>query len=509
MASQTAPALEMTGIAKRFGAFSALESVDLSLARGEIVALLGENGAGKTTLMNVLFGHYSADEGEVRVFGEPLASGRPRAAIRAGVGMVHQHFTLAPNLTVIENVVAGTAKLSGLSLGLSAARARLRALGTRFGLAIDPDARVGDLSVGEAQRVEILKSLFRDARILVLDEPTAVLTPAEGEKLFATLRLMARDGLSVIFISHKLGEVLSGADRVVVLRGGRMVGMRATAETSREELAELMVGRRVERPERRERPAGRPVLVARGLTLRRDGRTLLDGAGFTLNAGEILGLIGVSGNGQKPLADILFGLTAPSAGTVEILGQTPARASPRDMVRRGLGRVPEDRHAEGAVGDLALWENAVLERLREPRFSGRFLVRRGAARAFAAHLATRFDIRGASPDKRIRLLSGGNMQKLILGRNLDGEPPVLVVAQPTRGLDEGAIAGVHAWLLEARERGAGILLISEDLDEVLRLADRAIAIHAGRLSAAVPTAGLDARRLGLMMAGEDIGRAAA
>lgn len=502
-------ALALRGIGKRFGAFAALSGVDLHVRRGEIVALLGENGAGKTTLMNILFGHYTADEGTVSVFGQRLPAGRPRAAIEAGVGMVHQHFTLAPNLSVIENVVAGTASLLSFRLDLAAARGKLAAIAKRFGLKIDPSRRVGDLSVGEQQRVEILKALYRDARILILDEPTGVLTPAEADRLFEVLRLMAREGLSVIFISHKLGEVLAGADRVVVLRAGSVVAERATGTTSREELAELMVGRRVARPVRESLAAGAILLKADRLTLERGGRRLLDGASFDVRAGEILGLIGVSGNGQKPLADILFGLERPSAGTLTLQGRTANAETARSRVAAGLGRIPEDRNSEGAIGDMSLWENAVLERVRETRFSGRFLVRRGAARRFAAELVGRFDIRGGDPEKRIRLLSGGNMQKLVLGRNLADAPPVIVAAQPTRGLDEGAVAAVHTQLLEARARGAAILLISEDLDEVLRLSDRAMAIHEGRLSSAVPTDGLDARRLGMMMAGEALERDAA
>ncbi|KQT85283.1 ABC transporter ATP-binding protein [Aurantimonas sp. Leaf443] len=490
------PVLRMEHVTKRFGALTANEDVTLELRRGELLALLGENGAGKTTLMNILFGHYTADEGRVTAFGELLPPGRPRAAIAAGIGMVHQHFALAPNLTVLENVMVGTQSLSAPRSRTRPAREKLLSLAERFGLRVDPDARVGDLSVGEQQRVEILKSLTRDARILVLDEPTAVLTRQEADGLFATLKLMAAEGLSLIFISHKLNEVMAAADRVVVLRGGRVVAERASAGTSADELAELMVGRRVERPVRARKAPGPVVLELEGVGL---GRRLAD-LSFAVRGGETLGIVGVSGNGQGALCDLLCGLERPTAGCLSIAG-APVPAGPRAFVEAGVARIPEDRNAQGAIGEMALWENAVLERVREPRFSRLGFVRRKAARAFTAGLMQRFDMRGGTPDTRTRLLSGGNMQKLILGRNLAGSPRLLIAAQPTRGLDEGAIAAVHAEILAARQAGAAVVLISEDLDEVLRLSDEVRAIVKGRLSPAIPVEEADARRLGLMMAG--------
>lgn len=497
----TEPVLELKGITKRFGALTANDGVSLHLKKGEILALLGENGAGKTTLMNILFGHYAADAGEVRVNGQHLPPGQPRAAIAAGVGMVHQHFTLGGNLTVTENIIIGSESLLRLSSRQDVAKARILALARTFGLPIDPDARVADLSVGERQRVEILKALYRDASILILDEPTAVLARPEAEQLFRILRGMTRGGLSIIFISHKLHEVMAASDRVTVLRGGRVVAERVTADTSAAELAELMVGRSVSRPKRDAHPAGAPVVVARGLTVTAGGGAALDAIDFEVRQGEILGIVGVSGNGQAMLGRVLSGLARPDAGRLTFDGQDMAGFTPRDAVRQGIGRVPEDRHAEGAVGDLAVWENAVLERLREPAFSRWGVVRRTAARAHAADLIRRFDIRGAAPETRTRLLSGGNMQKLILGRNLAARPRFLLANQPTRGLDEGAIAAVHAELLAARAAGAAILLISEDLDEAVGLSDRIQAIVKGRLSAPVPSDQADARTLGLMMAG--------
>ncbi|MGP1356513.1 ABC transporter ATP-binding protein [Roseicyclus sp.] len=493
--------LRLQGITKRFGALTANDDVSLDLAEGEILALLGENGAGKTTLMNILFGHYAADEGRVEVFGRELPPGRPRAAIEAGVGMVHQHFTLAGNLTVLENVMLGSEPMLRLRSRREEARARLMALSERFGLPVVPEARVARLSVGERQRVEILKALYRDARILILDEPTAVLARPEAQRLFETLRGMTGQGLSIIFISHKLNEVMAASDRVAVLRGGRLVAERRTAETSPDELAELMVGRRVTRPKREAHGVGGPMLRAEGVTVEIEGKTALDGVSFHVNRGEILGIVGVSGNGQAALGALLSGLAAPKAGALTLEGREIGGLGPRAFIAEGIGRIPEDRHAEGVVGELSVWENAVLERLSSPEFSRRGFVRRAEGRAHAATLIERFDVRGAGPETRIRLLSGGNMQKLILGRVLAAAPKVILANQPTRGLDEGAIAAVHAELLAARAAGAAVILISEELEEAVGLADRLQAIVGGRLSRPVPAEEADPRRLGLMMAG--------
>ncbi len=492
--------LEISGVSKRFGTNLANDNISLSLAKGEIVALLGENGAGKTTLMSILFGHYVPDTGKVSVMGEDLPPGKPRAAIRAGIGMVHQHFSLAPNLTVLENVMTGTENLWSLASNVSAARKKLMAISERFGLRVDPDARLGDLSVGEQQRVEILKALYNDARILVLDEPTAVLTNIEAEKLFSTLKDMARQGLSLIFISHKLDEVMATADRIVVLRGGRLVAERKAADTSKAELAELMVGRAVHRPVRDAATPGETVLEAVGVTVRQDGVDRLKAVDFHLRAGEVLGIIGVSGNGQTVLAQLLSGTAQRSAGDLVLYGHGIGDLTVAEAVEAGIGRIPEDRNREGAIGEMAIWENAVLERIQ--RFSRHGLVDRRAGIAFAKKIIEGFDVRGGTPVSRIRLLSGGNMQKLILGRNLIERPRILLAAQPARGLDEGAVAAVHERILEARRAGTAVLLISEDLEEVMALADRIQAIVGGRLSPPVKAEDVDARRLGLMMAGE-------
>ena len=496
----TTPVLQIEGVSKRFGNIVANEDVSLSLAKGEIVALLGENGAGKTTLMSVLFGHYVPDSGRILIEGAELPHGRPRAAIRAGVGMVHQHFSLAPNLTVLENVMTGTETLWSWRSATGAARSKLLAISERFGLKVDPDARLGDLSVGEQQRVEILKALYNDARILILDEPTAVLTNIEAERLFATLKEMAQQGLSLIFISHKLEEVMATADRIVVLRGGRMVAERKASETSKAELAELMVGRRVTRPVREPGMPGDVSLEMRDVTVKSGGVERLKNVSFSLRAGEILGIIGVSGNGQTALAQLLSGTSGRASGELLLYGRPVADLDVAAAVAAGIGRIPEDRNKEGAIGEMAIWENAVLERL--PSFSRSGLVDRTAGIAFAREIINQFDVRGGNPTSRTRLLSGGNMQKLILGRNLHERPRILLAAQPARGLDEGAVAAVHARILEARRQGTAVLLISEDLDEVIALADRIHAIVGGRLSPSVDADDADARMLGLMMAGE-------
>ncbi len=492
--------LEISGVSKRFGDTLANDNISLSLDEGKIIALLGENGAGKTTLMNILFGHYVPDEGSVSVMGHHLPPGKPRDAIAAGIGMVHQHFALAANLTVLENVMTGSESLWRPVSNTIAARKKLMELSERFGLKVDPEARLGDLSVGEKQRVEILKALYNDAKILVLDEPTAVLTNLEAEKLFSTLKDMARQGLSLIFISHKLDEVMATADRILVLRGGRSVAERRAGETSKAELAELMVGRAVNRPVRDVVEHGKVVLEAIGVTVRIDGVDRLKSVNFRLRAGEVLGIIGVSGNGQTVLAKVISGLINPSEGDLLIYGVDVGSLDVADVVKSGIGRIPEDRTGEGSIGEMTIWENAILERL--PDYAKNGLIDRKAGIAFAKRIIEAFDVRGGTPNSRFRLLSGGNMQKLIVGRNLIENPKILLAAQPARGLDEGAVAAIHERILDARRHGTAILLISEDLDEVMELSDRIQAIVGGKLSPPVDADHADARLLGLMMAGE-------
>lgn len=504
------PVLRMSGITKRFGPLLANDAISLSLGAGEVLALLGENGAGKSTLMSILFGHYVADAGEIAVFGKALPPGDPAAALAAGVGMVHQHFTLADNLSVLDNVMLGTESLWRPFSRRRAARTRLLETARRFGLEVDPEARIGRLSVGERQRVEILKALYRGARILILDEPTAVLTPQESERLFDTLGEMVRQGLSLIFISHKLDEVLRVSTRVAVLRAGKLVAELPAAGATRDTLAELMVGRAVERPARVARARGAEVLQLDAVhTARMRGHAHLNGVSLSVHAGEIVAIAGVAGNGQEALADLCHGMLAATQGRVTVAG-APMAARPRDWVAREVARVPEDRHAVGVVGDLAVWENAVSERLHTPAFSRLGWIRRGAARAFARQLVERHDVRLSGIDVPARALSGGNMQKLILGRALSvgdqrapDAPPLLIVAnQPTWGLDIGAVAGIHRKLLAAAGAGAAILIISEDLDEIFAIADRVAVMVKGRLVDTRPVEDWTLTTMGLAMAGQ-------
>lgn len=502
----TAPAvLRLSGITKRFGPLTANDAISFELARGEVVALLGENGAGKTTLMNILFGHYVADEGTVEAFGKVLPPGDPHAALEAGIGMVHQHFTLADNMTVLENIALGTQGLWGWKLDRAAARERIARMSGQFGLAVDPSALVGSLSVGERQRVEILKALYRDAKILILDEPTAVLTPAETDALFATLKLLVSQGLSIIFISHKLNEVVAVSDRVLVLRAGKLAGERVTAETNRAELAALMVGQEVTPPPVEAIEPGPLQLVLNTVsTARRGTGAFLDNVTLSLRGGEITGLAGVSGNGQAALAGLIAGTEMPVAGEIIVRGTAARDWSPRSALSAGIGRIPEDRHAVGTIGDMSVTENVIAERYRSERFSRRGFLDWRAARKFAEEIIADYDVKCPSPDARIRLLSGGNMQKLILGRALDSEPSVILANQPTRGLDVGAVGYVHRKLLEARGRGAAILLISEDLEEILALSDRIIVMSKGKLSAPSARGERTIAQLGELMAGHGV-----
>ncbi len=512
----TTPALRLRGITKRFGALLANEAVDLDLARGEILALLGENGAGKTTLMNILFGHYVADEGTIEVADEagalrPLPAGSPGAALAAGIGMVHQHFALAESLSVIENVVLGTRSLLSPDLGLRSARRRLDGIMRESGLSVDPRSRVASLGVGEKQRVEILKVLYRGARILVLDEPTAVLAPQEAEQLFGVLRRLREQGLSVIFISHKLGEVAALADRVAVLRAGRKVADQPVAGADKAALASLMVGRDVTPSRRVPQPPGPPLLGLDHVTVPGErGRAGLVDATLTVHSGEILGIAGVSGNGQAELAGLLAGTKRPTTGTLRLAGKA-VPPGPAAAVAAGIGRIPEDRHREGGVGSFSVAENLALEKLADPEVQSWGFLRFGQMRQAAARAIAAYDIRCPGPEAPVRLLSGGNMQKVILARVFESDPRLVLADQPTRGLDVGAAGEVHRRLLEARGRGAGVVLISEDLDELLAISDRIAVMAQGRLSAPQPVESVTLAELGLKMAGHrgDQDRAAA
>jgi simple sugar transport system ATP-binding protein len=503
MADAPVEALSLNGITKRFGELTANDAVSFSVDKGEVIALLGENGAGKTTLMNILFGQYTADSGTVAVFGKTLPPGNSRAALDAGVGMVHQHFTLADNLTVQENITLGVRSLFSLRSGRAAARAKIIDLSTKFHLVVSPDARVGSLTVGERQRVEILKALYRDVRILILDEPTAVLTPQETDDLFATLRLAIESGLSIIFISHKLHEVMAIADRVVVLRHGKMIGGARTQDTDKHALAAMMMGTEATAPQVAPANPGPPLLELRDVTTPNIASAPgLKTVSLALRAGQIIGLAGVSGNGQAAMADVVGGLRSPSSGYVELNGTRIQKWSPRTAVQSGVARIPEDRHKTGTIADFDLTENAILERYKTAAFSTSGWLNWRKSRAFAQSIIDKYDVRCPGAETPIRLLSGGNMQKLILGRVLEADPQIILANQPVRGLDIGAVNYVHSQLLAARDRGAAVLLISEDLDEVMALSDVIHVIVGGRLSPAFGRAEMTPAQLGIWMAGQ-------
>ncbi len=493
--------LRLSGITKRFGALLANDDVSLTLRRGEILGLLGENGAGKTTLMNILFGHYVADAGTIEVEGQILPPGLPAAALGAGIGMVHQHFTLAENLTVLDNIVLGTESLWRPSSNSQKARARIKQLAQEFGLEVNADAIIASLSVGERQRVEILKALYREAKILVLDEPTAVLTPQESTALFETLKRFVAKGLSIIFISHKLGEILAACSRVSVLRGGKLVAERGVEGATRAELAELMIGRNIPQAKSDVQIAGEVVLKLDGVNTRHLFQSLSE-ITFYIRAGEIFGVAGVSGNGQSLLADVVSGVVAPAQGVMALNGETVSRINPRAMISRGVARIPEDRHAEGLISDMSITENVISESYRSAKFAAGGLIKWKKARGFAQEIITAYEVKCPSPEARVRLLSGGNMQKLILGRVMANSPCLVLANQPTRGLDVGAVNYVHEQLLAARKRGAAILLISEDIDELLSLSDRIAVMFRGQLSKAGPRESVTIKDLGLMMAGQ-------
>ncbi|MFK7869873.1 MAG: ABC transporter ATP-binding protein [Roseobacter sp.] len=495
--------LRLEGITKRFGGLVANDAISLHLKRGEVLALLGENGAGKTTLMNILFGQYTADAGTVEVFGKRLQPGKARAALDAGVGMVHQHFSLAANLTVLDNILLGTERLTALFSRQSEARQKITDLVERFHLAVDLNARVSDLSVGERQRVEILKALFRDVRILILDEPTAVLTPQEASALFKTLREAVQQGLSIIFISHKLNEVMSLADRVVVLRHGRVLAERVIGDEDKAGLAALMVGDNKQISHVAPGVAGPPLLRLENVSLAPDANKQgLRHISMSLHAGQITGLAGVSGNGQGVLADLIAGLHMPAQGDMLVEGRQVAAWTPRAALAAGVARIPEDRHATGSIADFDLTENVILETYRAAPYSRSGWLSWSQARKNAQDVISQYDVRCPGPDTAIRLLSGGNMQKFIVGRALKTGPCIILANQPVRGLDIGAVSAVHARLIAARDAGAAVFLVSEDLDEINMLSDVVHVISEGRLSPGFARGSLGVQELGLWMAGQ-------
>jgi len=500
--SNDAPAAELLGVSKAFFGVLANDRIDLDLRHGEVHALLGENGAGKSTLCSILAGLYKPDAGEILIDGIPQTFHSPRNALAAGVGMVYQHFRLVDTFTVAESLALGH---PDASFRLSPRRLELEAasLCDRFGIQLDPQARIWELSVGEQQRVEILKLLHRDVRILILDEPTAVLTTQEAEALFRAVRAIRLEGKSVVFVSHKLREILAVADRVTVLRAGKRVGQTSTANADPAHLARLMVAREFAMPELQEHStSGEVALVADGLVVagERGNRAVRDFS-LQVRSGEIVGIAGIAGNGQRELSEALAGLRRVESGRIVLNGRDVTLASPMERIRHGLGYVPEDRLEMGVAAGLPLEDNLVLKSYRTRRFSRGPILSSKAVRAWSTDLSERFDIRGVRDGMPVSLLSGGNLQRTILARELSQRPQVLIAASPTRGLDLAAVEGVRRHLLEQRAQGTAILLISEDLEELQALSDRILVLYEGSIVGEVSPGGLDDEQVGLMMAG--------
>ena len=502
--AQPPPRLQMIGITKRYPGVIANNRINLDVKTGEIHALLGENGAGKTTLMNILFGLARPDEGEILLDGQPVQIADPADAIARGIGMVHQHFMLIPVLTVAENILLGAETMKNpIFLDRREARRRILDLGQRFGFEIDPDAKVETLSVGWQQRVEILKALYREARILVLDEPTAVLTPQETVEIFAVLRRLAAEGQSIIFISHKLYEVLEIADRITVIRRGEVVGTRLPSETNEDDLAALMVGREVQLAvDRGVSHPGEPVLTVENLTVRSDrGQEVVRNVSFNVRAGEVLGIAGVAGNGQDELVEAITGLRRSSAGTINLAGQDIAGLDVRARREHGLGYVPGDRHKYGLVLGFPISDNLVLTGYYNRPFARGVQREDGAIEKWAQEKIKEFDIRTPSWSAPAGTLSGGNQQKVIVAREFSRELKLLVLDQPTRGLDVGSIEFIHKQAVNKRDAGTGILLVSAELDEILELSDRIAVMYRGEIVAHVegrPAANKE--EIGLLMA---------
>ncbi len=496
--------LELKGITKRFGDLVANDRIDLTAEGGEIHALLGENGAGKTTLMNVLDGLYRPDEGSIYLNGEAVHFEDPGEAIRAGIGMVHQNFMLIPVFTVAENVMLGFERTRRFGfLDRRQARSEIRELSKRFGLEVDPDALVGDLSVGQQQRVEIVKALAREAEVLILDEPTAVLTPQEIQDLFKVMHSLKESGKTILFITHKLKEVLEIADRITVIRLGKVIGTTRPSESDESQLASMMVGRGVELQVTKQ-PAnpGEPVLVVEDLVVLDDtGQVSVNGVTFEVRSGEILSVAGVQGNGQNDLAEALTGLATVIAGTVRVNGKDVTGASPKEVLRAGVGNIPEDRLRDGLVGSFTIAENLITDVFDEEPYSRSGALNWDKIHSTAEQRMQEFDIRASSINVGASTLSGGNQQKVIVARELSRKIRLIIASQPTRGLDVGSIEYVHSRLVKARDDGAAVLLISAELDEAMQLADRIVVMYRGELVGPYGQDDLTREQIGLLMAG--------
>ncbi|MBB3655825.1 simple sugar transport system ATP-binding protein [Rhizobium sp. BK650] len=496
------PAIELVGIDKKFGAVHANKDINLTVAKGSIHGIIGENGAGKSTLMSIIYGFYHADSGEIRVNGQPVTIKDSQAAIAAGIGMVHQHFMLVDNFTVLENVMLGAEGGALLAKGVASSRAELKRLETEYGLEVNPDALIEQLPVGLQQRVEILKAMYRGAEILILDEPTGVLTPAEADHLFRILGVLRDQGKTVILITHKLREIMAITDTVSVMRRGEMVATRKTSETTVEELAELMVGRRVLlRVQKGEAKPADVVLSVRNLTVKDNrGVTMVDNVSFDVRAGEIVGIAGVAGNGQSELLEAISGIRKPASGEILLDGQPIDKADPARLRELGLAHIPEDRHHMGLVLKFEEYENSVLGYHRRPGYSRGPLLDLDAIRKDAMEKIEKYDIRPPNPRLKTANFSGGNQQKIVVAREIERDPKMLIIGQPTRGVDIGAIEFIHRRIIEMRDAGKAILLVSVELDEIRALSDRILVMFAGHVvGEKTPDAG--EQTLGLMMAG--------
>jgi simple sugar transport system ATP-binding protein len=493
--------LEMCGITKRFPGVLSNNNVNIQIKAGEVLAILGENGAGKTTLMNILYGLYQPDDGRILLNGKPVSINSPREAIALGIGMVHQHFMLVPTLTVCENVILGLSKT--FLVDLKTADKRIKEITDTYGLAINPEAYVWQLSVGEQQRVEIIKALYRGANLLILDEPTAVLTPQESNELIQLLRNMSAQGNSIILISHKLHEVMALSDRVTVLRDGEVCADVLTRETSQEALAQLMVGREMA-PCQREGTfsPGKTVLELQDVYAQGDkGTEALAGVSLTIREGEILGIAGVSGNGQKELAEVIAGLRKITKGKQYLNGKESTKMSPARIIQQGLGYIPEDRLHVGSIPSFSIWENLILKDHHLAPYAKHLLLQNQVIKSHSISLVEKYGIKTPNLETPTSSLSGGNIQRVILAREITRSPVALVAAYPTRGLDIGATEYLHSKLLEARSQGIGVLLISEDLEELLSICDNIAVLYEGRVMKVMPVEETDERILGLLMAG--------
>ncbi|KGN37704.1 ABC transporter ATP-binding protein [Knoellia subterranea] len=497
--------LEITGLSKSFGTVHANRDISLRVDRGEIVALLGENGAGKSTLVKQIFGLITPDAGTISIKGDATKIKDPKDAIRRGIGMVHQHFQLVPVMTVAENMMLGHETVKGGVLDLDGARQMVRELSTKHKLSVDPDAEIEDLPVGTQQRVEILKALSRKVDLLILDEPTAVLTPQETDELLGVMKELAAGGTSIVFITHKLREVLAAADRCYVLRQGQVVGgVDDLTSTTTSDLASMMVGRDVVlRVDKAEATPGDTVLSIKGLQVRDDrGLPAVDGFDLDVRAGEIVGLAGVEGNGQRELVESIAGMRPSIGGTVSLAGEDITRSNARDTNNAGVGHVPEDREKHGIVGGYSIADNLVLNRYDEEPFAHGFRRDFGAVREHAVELREEFDIRSPDVEAPAGSLSGGNKQKVVVAREMSAKPQLLMAAQPTRGVDVGSIEFIHRRIVEARDAGAAVLLVSAELDEILSLSDRIAVIHGGKVVAEVAGKDADRTEIGRLMAGD-------